>query len=140
VVKRDVSEVAPHRAERVHVRLALFPPVDELDSQLERSLRVSQEIVFVEPDHPVEGGDRGDRRLAHADDADLGGLDQRDGQSRPHDARQRRRGHPAGGAAARDDHRPYFLPPHEPSMSGILCTKKDTRRHAADGCRFFFRS
>ena len=47
--------------------------------------------------------DRRDRRLAHSDDADLGGLDQRDRQPRAQHARQRGGGHPAGGSSAGDD-------------------------------------
>ena len=57
---------------------ALLEPVDELDAELERSLRVPQEFVFVDLQQLVELLDCRDRRLAHTDDADLGGLHERD--------------------------------------------------------------
>ena len=103
VMKRDVGEVATDGPEGMHVRMPLLVPVDELDAELERALRLPQEIVFVDLHQLVELLDRRDRRLADTDDADLGGLDQRDRQSRAEHARQRGRRHPAGGSASGDD-------------------------------------
>ena len=113
--------------------LALLPPVDELDAELECALRMPQEIVFVELHQAVELRDRGDRRLADADDADLGGFDQRDGQPRAQDARQRGGRHPAGGAATGDDDRSDFLTGHAASISGTRLKERHPPA-IADGC------
>ena len=46
----------------------------------------------------------GKRRFAHTDRADFLGLHQRDFEQRAELLRERRRGHPSGGAASGDDH------------------------------------
>ena len=89
----------------MHVRMAFLVPVDELDAELESAVRVLQELVFVDAQHAIELRDRRDRRLADTDDADLGGFDERDGQSWAEHARKRRSGHPSCRAAACNEYR-----------------------------------
>jgi hypothetical protein len=103
MMERNVGEVAAHRPEGMHVGMALLVPVDELDAELERALRLSQEIVLVDLEQLVELRDGGNRRLADADDADLGGFHQRDRQPRAQHTRQRCRRHPSGSPAPGDD-------------------------------------
>jgi hypothetical protein len=102
----------------MHVGMALLVPVDELDAEFERALRVPQEVVLVDLDQLVELRDRRDRRFTDTDDADLGRLDQRDREPWAEHARQRGRGHPPGGAATGDDHGPDFPICHAASFSG----------------------
>src|SRR6187399_1614330 len=62
VMERDIGQVATDGAEGMHIRLPLLEPVDELDAELEGSLRVPQEIVLVDLQQLVELLDGGDRR------------------------------------------------------------------------------
>ena len=117
-MKRDVGEVAADRAERMHVRMTLLPPIDEFDAELERALRLPQEIVLVDLQQLVELRDRRDRRLTDADDADLGGFDQRDRQSRAEHAGQGGSRHPAGGAASGNDDGSDFVAGHALASQG----------------------
>src|SRR5688572_10178538 len=77
-------------------------PIDELDAELVRTLGPTDEFELVETQHFVELLDGRNRRLAHPDDADLFGLDERDTAAR-HGVRQGRSRHPTGRAAAGDD-------------------------------------
>ena len=100
----NVGQIAADRTEGMHVFMPLLVPVDELDAELERALRVAQEFVLVDLQQLVELRDGRDRRLAYADDADLGRLDQGYRQPGTQHARQRSGRHPAGGSAAGNDH------------------------------------
>jgi hypothetical protein len=103
-VEGDALHVDAERPEGVEIGLADGAPVDELDAQLEDALGLADEVVLVEAEHGVEQADLRDRRLAHADDADLLGLDQGDGRVvRPEDLGHGRGRHPAGRAAADDE-------------------------------------
>jgi hypothetical protein len=108
MVERDIGQITAHRTEGVHVRPPFLVPVDEFDAEFERALRLPQEVVLVDFDQPVERGDGGNGGLAHADDADLGRLHQRDVEPRSEHARDGRGRHPAGGAPTRDNYRPDF--------------------------------
>jgi hypothetical protein len=104
LVEVHALEVVAVAAERVEIAGAGRAPVDELDAELERALGRGDELVLVDAEHPVESDQRRDGRLADADGADLLGFDQRDlGDAVVEEAREGRRGHPAGGAAADDD-------------------------------------
>jgi hypothetical protein len=96
-------DVVTELTEGVEVAFADLAPVDELDAELERTLRARDEIVLVDAEHLVEGRDRRDGRLADADGTDRLALDQADARAVPDEFRQGGRRHPASGAAA-DDH------------------------------------
>ena len=94
--------VLPDHAEAVDIALPLLPPVDELDAQLEAALGAGHELVLVQPQQLVVFLDRGDRRLAHADRADILGFDQHDLVQPLEQPREQRRRHPPGRAAPGD--------------------------------------
>ena len=71
-------QVAADDAEAVDVAGADPVPIDELDAQLEAALGAAQEIVLVQADQAVEGLDRGNGGLAHADRSDRLGFDKGD--------------------------------------------------------------
>ena len=112
VVERDVAEVFADGAEGVHVAVTFAPPVHELDAELEGGLGLADELVLIDPQHVIEEHDGGDGRLAHADRADILGLDQGDLHPRSHHLGQSRRGHPARRAAADDGDRLQFRRMH----------------------------
>src|SRR5688572_29515736 len=100
-MKGHTFHVQAKRPERMDVTVSGSSPVDELDAELEGRLRLADEVVLVEAQHPVEVLDLRDRRLADAHRADFLGLDDLDPAVVVlQDSRQRRRGHPAGGSAA----------------------------------------
>src|SRR5206468_11985645 len=79
------------------------PPVDELDAELERGVRLADELVFVDSELLVEELDRGNGGLANADGPDLLGLHERDPVTRGSGAFCKRGGgHPPGGSPAND--------------------------------------
>jgi len=139
----ETAQVRPGSkgAEWVEIAPPDLSPVDELDTQLVAGLRLSHEPGFVEADHGVELPDRRHRRLAHADDADLGRLDQRDAGGRADGPLQGRGGHPAGRAAANDHDLPD-RPVHTTSIGdhprrrtplsarGRVCKFPQTKRKA----------
>jgi hypothetical protein len=85
------------------VALADPAPVDELDAELEGGIGRRHERRLVDAERLVERAQMRQRRLADADDADLLRFDQLDAAAPGHALHQRRRGHPAGGAAAEHD-------------------------------------
>ena len=103
LMERQEIEIAAIGAERVEIAVPLATPVDELNAQLERALRCRDKVVFGNAQRFVESADRRDRRLAHADRADLVAFDQGDGAAGADRIGQGRSGHPPGSAAA-DDH------------------------------------
>src|SRR5262249_14100176 len=106
-------------AEGVDIGVAEPRPVPELDAELERRLRLADELVLVETEEAVKKLHRRDRGLADADCADLGRFYETDAFERAvAHARERGRGHPSRGAAADDDDRAY----------------RALRRHAAPIC------
>src|SRR5690606_15712197 len=64
-------------AEGVDVAIAEARPILELDAELERRLRRANELELVEAEQRMEAANRGDRRFADADGADVLGLDER---------------------------------------------------------------
>ena len=100
-----------HTAERsavvpkgMYIRVAKTRPVDELDAQLERGVGLAHEVRLVQTQRLVEEADVRHGGLAHADDADLGGLDQANvALIRAQEARQRGSRHPSTGASTDDD-------------------------------------
>ena len=104
LVERQRAIVVADGAEAVDVAVADAAPVDELDAELERAAHGAHELHLVDLQRVVEGAQMRHGRFAHADRADVLGFHQPDrtpGNSQR--ARQRGRGHPAGGAAAHDD-------------------------------------
>ncbi len=112
VVEGDVGQVLADRAEGMHVGVAAFVPVGELDAELEGAVRVAQEVVFVEAQHLVEQVDGRNGRLAHADDADLIRFHHGDREARPEYLGKRGGAHPARGAATDDHYRLDLDPGH----------------------------
>jgi hypothetical protein len=93
-------EIAPIGAEGVEIARIFRAPADELDAQLEAASGARQELALVDAQGLVEHADRRDRRLAHADRADLLAFDQGNGAIAGQCVRQHRRRHPAGRTAA----------------------------------------
>jgi hypothetical protein len=71
LVEMDAVQIFAMRAEWMEVAFADPAPVHEFDAEFVGALRRPYEFVLVDPEHAVEGDDRGDRRLADADRADL---------------------------------------------------------------------
>ena len=65
-------------AEGMKVAMAQARPVAKLDAELERTLRMAQEIVFIEPECAVEEPNRRYGRLTDPDGADIGRFDDAD--------------------------------------------------------------
>lgn len=102
-MKRQEPQVAPDRPEAVHVAVAEARPVDELDAELERALRLADELRLLDLEEVVERDEMRDGRLADPDDADLLGLDQSYLELPAEGFAECRRRHPAGTAPADDD-------------------------------------
>src|SRR5438309_7436922 len=125
LVERDGVELGAIGAEGVEIAVALLAPADELDAELERALRLRDELPFVEAQRMVEQADRRDGRLADADDADLVRFHYLDPAPAPQGVGERGGGHPAGRSAAEDDdladvaagHRRRLTPAPPPSAS-----------------------
>src|SRR6185312_6460272 len=116
LMELDRLQIQAVDAEGMQVPASRAVPVDELDAELEGSLRVAEEIVLVDLEQTVERPDGRDRRLSHPDGADLVGLDQRHGDPAVlYHARQSRRGHPPRSSAAHDHDFP------DRSRAGLWC-------------------
>ncbi len=111
MMERQQPDIAADVAKGVHVALAGCTPIDKFDAEFVRPLCRAQKRVLVQPERVVEQPDLGDRRLAHADRADLLGFDQVDFEADLQKARERGRRHPTGGAAAGND---------DPDRSGAI--------------------
>ena len=70
-VPEMVKAHALHRgtilAKGMDIALAQTPPIDELNTQLERRIRLANKIVFIKPQQTVEIGDVRDGRFADPD-------------------------------------------------------------------------
>ncbi len=109
VVAAQPFPVLADDAEAVDVAVALLPPVDELDAQLEGRLGPLHELGFVEREQLVELLDRRDRRLADADGADRFAFDQLDFVEALEQLAEQRGGHPTRRAAADDENLAHGL-------------------------------
>ena len=100
VVERYPIDLIAIIAERVDVTVADFAPVDELDAQFETSLHSRQHFAFVNFEQFVEIKKRGNGSFADANRANFLGFNERNrhfpARNKP---RERRSGHPTGGAA-----------------------------------------
>ena len=90
-------------AEGVDVTVARYAPVLEQDAELEGRCRRSHELLLVDAQQFVKRADRRDRRLTHADGADLLRLHERDVEDAVELMGQSSRGHPAGRTASGND-------------------------------------
>src|SRR5687768_8938928 len=110
LVKLDRLRIQAELAKGMDVAIAQALPIDELDAELERALRVADELVFIEAQQRIERQQRRNRRFANTDRADLLRFDQPYGYAGVLDqTRQPRRAHPSGSTAAYDhnfSHRP----------------------------------
>jgi hypothetical protein len=61
----------------MNVTASLPIPIDELDAELERPLRIADKVVLIETQQRVERTDRRDGRFANTHRTDFIGLDQR---------------------------------------------------------------
>ena len=124
VVEVDAADRMPERAERVDVGEARLAPIAELDAELERGLRLGDQLALVEADRAIERAQLRQRCLADADDADLVAFDQADvGRRLAEQADEPGGGHPAGGPAA-DDHDPkraFLAHPSLPVFGACKC-------------------
>jgi hypothetical protein len=121
LVEGHCPQVLPEAAEAVHVALALPPPVDELDAQLEGGPRLADELVLVELKHLVVELDHRDGGLAHTHRTDLVRFDQPQPDLAAQDLGQRGRGHPARRATTGDHDGLYELLVHAVSMRKSPC-------------------
>ena len=79
VVKSHAIHVLAIGTERMHVGVPDPQPVDELDAELERRIRMAHEIGFVEAEAPVEVVYGGNRGFADTDSSDRLRFDEPDG-------------------------------------------------------------
>src|SRR5690349_25114435 len=104
MAETDAIHVDAVETERMEVTVVQMTPVDEFDTQFERSVGFADELVFVQSQDVVVERDHGNRGFADADGADQLGFDERDRVVLcAHDLGERRRGHPTGTAASNDD-------------------------------------
>ena len=94
--------VVADRAEAVDVASTHAAPVDELDAELEGAAHRADEFDFVDLQRVVERAQVRHGRLAHADRADVFGLDELDGALALERVREAGGRHPAGGPASHD--------------------------------------
>ena len=124
MVEVDAADRVSERAERVDVGGARLAPIAELDAELERGLRLGDQLTLVEADRAIECAQLRQCCLADADDADLVAFDQANlGCGLAEQADKPRGGHPAGGPAA-DDHDPnraFFAHPSLPVFDACKC-------------------
>ncbi len=102
VIERQPVDEHAEGAEGMPEAMTGVEPVDEADRQLDRPLRMTDEILQVDPEEPEKVDDPRDRRLAYADRRDVGRLDEMNRAAVAELSRQRARGDPARGAAADD--------------------------------------
>src|SRR5690606_11571052 len=104
LVKRHAADARAIGTEGMDIAIADTRPVDELDAELERRLRLRHQVAFVEPQAPLEEANVRQRRLADADGTDFFGFDPttapKPGLERSGERGRRR---PARGPAAHDD-------------------------------------
>ena len=72
------TRIVAGAAERMEIALSRSPPVGELHSKLEATLRRADELVLVNLEHAIEQLDRWKGRFADTDDSDLFGLNEGD--------------------------------------------------------------
>src|SRR3954447_13973496 len=87
-------------AKGMKVALADSRPVDELDAQFERCVRVPDEVIFIDSEHGVERDDGRNRGFAYTNDADLFRFDELDAHLFAERARKSRCSHPSGSATS----------------------------------------
>jgi hypothetical protein len=102
VIERQPVDEHAEGAEGMPEAVAGSQPIDEADGQLDRPLRVADEVLQVDPEEPQEVDDARDRRFAHADRRYVGRLDELNRAPVTHLPGQRACRDPAGRAAADD--------------------------------------
>ncbi|PAV70132.1 hypothetical protein WR25_17276 [Diploscapter pachys] len=114
MVEIDRARSGAERTERVDIAVADRTPVAKLDPQLKRRARPRHEFRLGDAQPFVEGTDMGQGGFADANHADRLRFDQVNLSAMRQQSRDRRRGHPARGPAAHDDHagRPLPFPGH----------------------------
>src|SRR6185437_3642235 len=113
---------------------------------LERAVHGTQHVVLVEAEEAVDVQDLRNRRLAHADGADLGRFHQQDLELRAQCAGEKGGGQPAGGATAHDHQPSYACVVHVVTLADTVAvhgtplhvsatSKKSPRWFARSGAR-----
>ncbi len=117
--------ILARQAERMEVALADILPVVEHDAELEGRLGRPHELGFVDAEQAVVRDERRNGGFADADRADRVGLDERDVDDLAQRSRDRSGGHPACGAAARNDD------PAQPLAHRLSCRRRKARMRDA---------
>src|SRR6202023_3739968 len=99
-MKRQYAAVTAKHPETVNIRITELTPIDELDTQLECGLGLTDKIILVKLQRPIEFPDRRYCGFADTDRANFVGFDQVNvviaDQHLVHGGRR----HPAGRASA----------------------------------------
>src|SRR3984893_11414910 len=114
------------------VAIAYPAPIDELDAEFERPLRLLDEFNFVDFQDLIEQLEVRHRGFAHAHGADLLGFDQAYRMTGAQHLRQGGGGHPARCAAADDDNVPYMAVSHHVPFELSTHGQLERARHAVD--------